>query len=189
MPRPSTRDTQPTSRARFPSPDGSRRRNARSTSSCATRRQPPSGTRAPECRRRQRRIPSLDVRARGLARLGLIDSVNASLDPPWHVDCARNPPACRQSVLWTIHGLGHGLGLAVHDPAGYYYGDRTFRVGRRVHHRARHLHLERITRRASRHAEESRIHRSRSTLQSRSTRTRASASRTTTSSHRVDSSG
>jgi Xaa-Pro aminopeptidase len=28
-----------------------------------------------------------------------------------------------------IHGLGHGIGLAVHDPAQYYSGDRTFKEG------------------------------------------------------------
>jgi Xaa-Pro aminopeptidase len=28
-----------------------------------------------------------------------------------------------------IHGIGHGLGLAVHDPAQYYTGERKFRAG------------------------------------------------------------
>ncbi len=72
---------------------------------------------------------SVAVRAAGLARLGLIDSVNATMDPPWAADCARTPQQCRQSQLWMIHGISHGLGLAVHDPAQYYTGDRTFRVG------------------------------------------------------------
>lgn len=70
-----------------------------------------------------------DIRARGLAALGLIENVDATFDPPWQVDCTRTPAACRQTVLWTIHGIGHGLGLAVHDPAQYYSGDRTFRQG------------------------------------------------------------
>ena len=28
-----------------------------------------------------------------------------------------------------IHGISHGLGLAVHDPAQFYSGDRTFKPG------------------------------------------------------------
>jgi Xaa-Pro aminopeptidase len=69
------------------------------------------------------------IRAAGLARLGVIESVDATFDPPWRVDCAATPAACRQSNLWMIHGLGHGLGLAVHDPAQYYTGERKFRQG------------------------------------------------------------
>ena len=72
---------------------------------------------------------SFAVRARGLAALGLIDSVNATIDPPWAPMCANNPRACTQAYLWTIHGISHGLGLAVHDPAQFYYGDRTFQPG------------------------------------------------------------
>ena len=72
---------------------------------------------------------SVVVRARGLASLGLIESVDASFDPPWPVDCAAQPAACRQSNLWMIHGISHGLGLAVHDPVQASYGDRTYQVG------------------------------------------------------------
>ena len=72
---------------------------------------------------------SLEVRARGLARLGLIESVDALYDPPGRPDCAARPAACRQVNVWTIHGISHGLGLAVHDPAQFYSGDRTFRQG------------------------------------------------------------
>ena len=72
---------------------------------------------------------SVAIRAKGLARLGLIQSVDATFDPPWKVDCAAQPAQCRQSVLWMIHGIGHGLGLAVHDPAQYYTGERRFREG------------------------------------------------------------
>src|SRR5262249_20141158 len=36
---------------------------------------------------------------------------------------------CRQAYFWMIHGISHGLGLAVHDPAQFYYDDRTFKVG------------------------------------------------------------
>ncbi len=59
---------------------------------------------------------SVAVRAKGLAALGLIESEEAMYDPPWRVDCAANPAGCRQSNLWMIHGISHGIGLAVHDP-------------------------------------------------------------------------
>ncbi|MDQ6736564.1 MAG: M24 family metallopeptidase, partial [Gemmatimonadota bacterium] len=72
---------------------------------------------------------SVAIRVAGLARLGLIESADASFDPPWAVNCERAPATCRQSVLWTIHGISHGLGLAVHDPAQYYFGERRFREG------------------------------------------------------------
>lgn len=74
---------------------------------------------------------SFMVRARGLASLGLIDSVNAIIDPPWNVDCTPvpHPRNCTQAYLWTIHGISHGLGLAVHDPAQFYYGERTYQPG------------------------------------------------------------
>jgi Xaa-Pro aminopeptidase len=74
---------------------------------------------------------SFAVRARGLAALGLIDSVNAPIDPPWTADCSGipRPRPCTQAYLWTIHGISHGLGLAVHDPAQFYYGDRTYQPG------------------------------------------------------------
>jgi len=72
---------------------------------------------------------SVDVRARGLAALGLIESPDAQYDPPWPADCSRNPGSCRQATLWTIHGITHGIGLEVHDPLQAYYGDRRFAVG------------------------------------------------------------
>ena len=72
---------------------------------------------------------AFDVRARGLAALGLVDSVNATLDLPWPVDCAKSPRGCTQAMFWMIHGISHGLGLAVHDPAQFYYGERKFQVG------------------------------------------------------------
>lgn len=72
---------------------------------------------------------AFDVRARGLAALGLVDSVNATLDLPWPVDCAKTPRGCTQAMFWMIHGISHGLGLAVHDPAQFYYGERKFQVG------------------------------------------------------------
>jgi Xaa-Pro aminopeptidase len=72
---------------------------------------------------------SIAVRARGLAALGLVESVDATFDPPWQVDCGKMPQQCRQSMFWMIHGISHGIGLAVHDPAQFYYGNHVFREG------------------------------------------------------------
>jgi Xaa-Pro aminopeptidase len=62
------------------------------------------------------------VIARGLARLGLIESPEATYD------CGRGK--CAQYTLFYMHGLGHGIGLDVHDPEPAYasYGGR-FKVG------------------------------------------------------------
>lgn len=72
---------------------------------------------------------SVIVRARGLAALGLIQSVDSTFDPPWAVNCIQQPAACKQSNLWMIHGISHGLGLAVHDPVQASFGDGTYKVG------------------------------------------------------------
>ena len=72
---------------------------------------------------------SIDIRARGLARLGLIEGVDAQLDMPWRTDCVQAPRSCRQSMFWMIHGISHGLGLAVHDPAQFSTGDHRFKEG------------------------------------------------------------
>jgi Xaa-Pro aminopeptidase len=72
---------------------------------------------------------SIAIREKGLAALGLIESVDAQLDMPWQTNCTQNPRSCRQSTFWMIHGISHGLGLAVHDPAQFYTGDRTFKEG------------------------------------------------------------
>jgi Xaa-Pro aminopeptidase len=32
-------------------------------------------------------------------------------------------------MFWMIHGISHGIGLEVHDPAQFYTGDRTFGRG------------------------------------------------------------
>jgi Xaa-Pro aminopeptidase len=72
---------------------------------------------------------SIVVRAKGLAALGLVESEDATVDLPWRTDCAQRPLTCRQAYFWMIHGISHGIGLAVHDPAQFYYGDRTYKVG------------------------------------------------------------
>jgi Xaa-Pro aminopeptidase len=72
---------------------------------------------------------SIAIRAKGLVALGLAESEEATFDPPWKVDCNAVPIACRQTYFWMIHGISHGIGLAVHDPAQFYYGDKTFKVG------------------------------------------------------------
>lgn len=58
----------------------------------------------------------------GLARLGLIESPTAVYD------CGEDgkPRECPQLALFYMHGLGHGIGLDVHDPeAGYTSGFTT----------------------------------------------------------------
>ncbi len=72
---------------------------------------------------------SVAVRSRGLFALGLTQSEDATFDPPWAVNCTANPAACKQSNLWMIHGITHGIGLAVHDPMQGTPGDGTFKVG------------------------------------------------------------
>ena len=53
------------------------------------------------------------VLAAGLARLGLIEAADAVYD------CGGGRQ-CRQLSLFYMHGLGHGIGLEVHDPEQYY---------------------------------------------------------------------
>jgi len=72
---------------------------------------------------------SVAVRTKGLASLGLVESEDATFDPPWQANCDRTPAACKQASFWMIHGISHGLGLAVHDPAQFSFGDRVYRPG------------------------------------------------------------
>jgi Xaa-Pro aminopeptidase len=57
------------------------------------------------------------VLAAGLTRLGLIEGPNATYD----CDFGGQTAQCPQYQLYYMHGLGHGIGLEVHDPDQYYY--------------------------------------------------------------------
>ena len=72
---------------------------------------------------------SIAVRLRGLAALGLVESEDAMFDPPWQANCERTPAACKQGMFWMIHGISHGLGLAVHDPAEFSTGEHVYQPG------------------------------------------------------------
>jgi Xaa-Pro aminopeptidase len=71
---------------------------------------------------------SIAVRAAGLAALGIVESAEATFDPPWPTPCDQSPWNCRQVMLFAIHGITHGIGLEVHDPMQA-YDDGVFKVG------------------------------------------------------------
>ncbi|HEX3926905.1 MAG TPA: aminopeptidase P N-terminal domain-containing protein [Gemmatimonadales bacterium] len=65
---------------------------------------------------------SVEVRAKGLAAMGLIESADATYD------CGQQNP-CRQAQIWMIHGISHGLGLAVHDQVQSSRANPAYHVG------------------------------------------------------------
>jgi len=61
------------------------------------------------------------VLAAGLTTLGLIEGANATYD----CDFGGQTAQCPQYELYYMHGLGHGIGLEVHDPEQF---DYTLRI-------------------------------------------------------------
>ena len=55
--------------------------------------------------------------ANGLAKLGLIESPDATYDPLPGENCLKGADGgCMQYFLYYMHSVGHGVGLDVHDP-------------------------------------------------------------------------
>ena len=69
------------------------------------------------------------LRARGLAALGLIESLDATYDPPGGGRGGAAGTGARQSDFWMIHGISHGLGVAVHDYVQSGEGSPVFKLG------------------------------------------------------------
>jgi Xaa-Pro aminopeptidase len=84
----------------------------------------------PGMSRRAASDSSIAVRARGLATLGLVEGIDATYDPPGGGRGRSGAPAtATQASFWMIHGISHGLGLAVHDPLASDGADPVYRIG------------------------------------------------------------
>jgi Xaa-Pro aminopeptidase len=72
------------------------------------------------------------VIADGLTRLGLIESPQATFD------CRRGEATtqCQQVNMFYMHGLGHGIGLDVHDPLGPLANGSAFTIEPGIYVRA-----------------------------------------------------
>jgi Xaa-Pro aminopeptidase len=65
---------------------------------------------------------------RGLARLGLIEGVGAMVEGGEAL-CGQPGASCPQWTMYYMHGLGHGIGLDVHDPEQAHFPGGRLSVG------------------------------------------------------------
>ena len=101
---------------------------------------------------------SVAVRAKGLAKLGLVEAEDATYDPPWEVDCAKTAARLPAGVhLDDSRDHPRPGPRGARPDAGLHL--RHLPGRRRLHHRAGDLHQPQVPRHAARHAEEPCLHR------------------------------